>query len=157
MVDNIWPTISITYLYNRKAENYSLAHMNHKAYGWAYSIGRPLSSVCLYVCKHFQTSSPLKPLGRLKPNFMWSLLGMGERKCVQIVQVTCPRWPPCPHMVKTLKIFFSETKSLWPWNLVCTLFQINQIKYLNLLSSITTDFNIYSALRWAIEDQRSSG
>ena len=25
---------------------------------------------------------------RLKPNFMWSLLGMGERKLIQLVQVT---------------------------------------------------------------------
>ena len=26
--------------------------------------------VCMCVCQHFQTSSPLKPLGRLKPNFI---------------------------------------------------------------------------------------
>ena len=43
-----------------------------------YSIGRPLSSVCMYVCQHFHTSSPLKPLGRLKPNYMWILLGWGN-------------------------------------------------------------------------------
>ena len=55
------------------------------------------------VCQHFQTSSPLKPLGRLKPNFIWSLLGMGELKFVQMVQVTLPRWPPCLYMVKTFK------------------------------------------------------
>ena len=35
---------------------------------------------------------------------------MGEGKFVQLVQVTWPRWPPCPYMVKTLKIFFSGTK-----------------------------------------------
>ena len=34
---------------------------------------------------------------------MWSLLGEGERKFVQMVQVTWPRWPPCPYMVKTFK------------------------------------------------------
>ena len=55
------------------------------------------------VCQHFQTSSPLKPLGRLKPNFIWSLLGTQEWKFVQMVQVTWPRWAPCPYMVKTLK------------------------------------------------------
>ena len=54
------------------------------------------------VCQHFQTSS-LKPLGRLKPNFIWSLLGMWEWKFIQTVLVTWPRWPPCPYMVKTLK------------------------------------------------------
>ena len=58
--------------------------------------------MCVYVCQHFQTS-PLKPLGRLKPNFIWSLLGMGEWKFIQMVLVTWPRWPPCPYMVKAFK------------------------------------------------------
>ena len=31
---------------------------------------------------HFQTCFPLKPLGQSKPNFMWSLLGKGERKFI---------------------------------------------------------------------------
>ena len=84
-----------------------------KAHWWAYSIGRPLSSVCMYVCQHFQTSSPLKPLGWLKPNFMWSLLGMGERKFVQMVQVTWPRWPPCSYMVKTLKSLFLRNQKAY--------------------------------------------
>ena len=78
-------------------------------------------------CTHFQTSSPQKPLGRLKPNFMWSLLGTTERKFVQTVLVTWPRWPPCPFMVKTLKnlllrrvmaldIQFVQKMTLgWPW------------------------------------------
>ena len=35
---------------------------------------------------------------------------MGELKFVQTVKVTYPRWPPCPYMVKALKIFFSGTK-----------------------------------------------
>ena len=43
---------------------------------------------------------------------MWILHGMEERKFDQMVQVTWPRWPPCPYMVKTLKIFFSGTKRL---------------------------------------------
>ena len=36
----------------------------------------------IYFNHHFQTSSPLKPLGQSKPNFMWSLLGKGERKFI---------------------------------------------------------------------------
>ena len=32
--------------------------------------------------QQFQTSSPLKPLGQSKPNFMWSLLRKGERKFI---------------------------------------------------------------------------
>ena len=59
----------------------------------------------MYVCcQHFQTS-PLKPLGRLKPNFMWSLLRKGEHM---------------PIYSKKLKKKSSslEPKGQWPWNLV---------------------------------------
>ena len=31
---------------------------------------------------------------------MWSLFGMRERKLVQMIQVTWPKWPSCPYMVK---------------------------------------------------------
>ena len=50
----------------------------------------------------FQTSPP-KPLGQLKLNFIWSLLGKRERKFVCGIWVTRPRWPPFPCMVKTLQ------------------------------------------------------
>ena len=59
-----------------------LAHLSRRltgeiiGYPW---IRRPSSSVRR---SHFQTSSPPKPLGQSKPNFMWSLLGKGERKFV---------------------------------------------------------------------------
>ena len=46
-------------------------------YPWSVVRRRPSSSVHI-----FQTSSPQKPLGRSKPNFMWSLLGKGERKFI---------------------------------------------------------------------------
>ena len=36
----------------------------------------------------------------------------GERKLVQMVQVTWPRWPSCRYMVKPVKIFFSGTERL---------------------------------------------
>ena len=29
----------------------------------------------------------------------------GGRKCLCLIQVTCPKWPPCPYMVNSLKIF----------------------------------------------------
>ena len=75
-----------------------------KAHGWAYripvtpaSVRRPSS-----VRPQFQTSSPLKPLGQLNSNNIWRLLRTRERKFVQMVLVTWPRWPPRPYMVKTL-------------------------------------------------------
>ena len=160
---------------------------------------------------------------------------MGEQKLVQMVQVTWPRWPPCPYTVKTIKIFFSSTKkpmtlkldmqhgvleyyqvcsndapgltltyftarsNLVPyafvWEKVQTMdfsetivvydikvgrcSQLNEYMklyeyqrsrsfidlgpiysgsiFLNFFSSITADFNVSSALRWAIQDQWSSG
>ena len=58
-----------------------------KAHWWAYRIGRhPLSVVCPSIIHSSQ-----KPLGRLKPNFIWSLHGIGEQKFVQTVLVTWPR------------------------------------------------------------------
>ena len=78
-----------------------------KAPRWAISIPvTPASvvrpSVSPSVRQHFQTSSPLKPLGQLNSNFIWRLLRNGEPKFVQMFVVTWPRWPPCPYMVKTL-------------------------------------------------------
>ena len=43
------------------------------------------------VHRHVQISSPLKPLGQVKPNFILSLHGLGERKFVQMVMFTSYR------------------------------------------------------------------
>ena len=165
---------------------------------------------------------------------MWIIHGMGEQKFIQTVQVTCPRWPPCPYMVKTLKnlllwnqmpddleswyaasgtrlpnlfkwcpwvdvAYFTARSNLFPyafvWEnvntmdfsetiIVCDIkvgrcSQLNECMklyeyqrwrscidlgpnhsdsiFLNVFSSITTYFNISSALRWGIQDQWSSG
>ena len=53
-----------------------------KAHGWANSIPVTPSSVRPSVRQHFQTSSPLKPLGQLNSNFIWRLLRTRERKFV---------------------------------------------------------------------------
>ena len=66
-----------------------LAHLSRRltgeliGYPWIRrpSVRRPSASVGVRR-PHFQTSSPLKPLGQSKPNFMWSLLGKGERKFI---------------------------------------------------------------------------
>ena len=57
----------------------------------------------LSVLQHFQTSSSLKPLGKLNSNFIWRLLRMRERKFVQMVLFTWGRWPPRPYMLKPCK------------------------------------------------------
>ena len=60
-----------------------LAHLSQRLIGEL--IGYPWSGVRRLspssgVRPQFQMSSPLKPLCQSKPNFMWSLLGKGERK-----------------------------------------------------------------------------
>ena len=68
-------------------------------------------NVWIYMFQHFQTLSPLKPLGRLKPNFIRSLHGMGERKFVQMEPVTWTIWPQYPYLVKTLKHLLWKKKA----------------------------------------------
>ena len=75
-----------------------------KAHWSSYRISRPPSCViCPSVVHTLYTSCPQKPQGQSKSNFIWSLHGMGERKFVETVHVTWPKWPPCPYMEKTLK------------------------------------------------------
>ena len=62
----------------------------------------------LGLIQYFQTSFPQRPLGRLKPNLMWSLLRMGEQKFVQMVQVT---------KMATMPIYGKTLKNILLWNL----------------------------------------
>ena len=66
--------------------------------------------VCMYVCQHFQTSSPLKPLGRLKPNSIWSLLGMVERNFCSNSPGHMTKVAAMPIYDKNLKISSPEPK-----------------------------------------------
>ena len=62
-------------------EDRFLAHLSQRLIGEL--IVYPCSVVVVVVLvHHFQRSSPLKLLDQSKPNFMWSLLGKGERKFV---------------------------------------------------------------------------
>ena len=81
-------------------ERFLLAHLSWRLMGEliVYQSLRGLSSVR----QNFQTSSLLKPQGQFNSNFIWRLLRTRERKFVQMVMVTWPRWPPRPYMVKTL-------------------------------------------------------
>ena len=107
-----------------------------KAHGWANSIPvTPLSVRRLSsVRQHFQTSSPLKPLGQLNSNFIWRLLRTREQKFVQMILVTWPRWPPCPYIVKTLKKSLSpEPEGRWPWDLVCSIGGVGPTKFVQIM------------------------
>ena len=107
-----------------------------KAHWWANSIPVTPASVVRpsVVRQHFQTSSPLKLLGQLNSYFIWRLLRMGERKFVQMVLVTWPRWPPRPYMVKTLKkSSFPEPEGRWPWDLVCSIGVVGPTKFVQMM------------------------
>ena len=79
-----------------------------KSHWWACSDRPPSSSLSVI---HTLYTSPQKPLGQLKSNFIWSLHGMGAQMFVQMVQVTWPRCPPCPYMAKTLKNLLRNQKT----------------------------------------------
>ena len=108
-----------------------------KAHWWANIIPvTPASGVrpSSVIRQHFQTSSSLKLLGQLNSYFIWRLLRMGERKFVQMVLVTWPRWPPRPYMVKTLKKSSSpEPESQWPWDLVCSIGVVEPTKFVQMM------------------------
>ena len=63
-----------------------------------------------------------KPLGYLKPNFIWKLMGVRKWKCTLKSLVTKPRWRPWPYRLKTLQKSSSpEPPGHLPWNLVCSI------------------------------------
>ena len=64
--------------------------------------------VCtVYVCQHFQTSSPQKPLGHSKLNFIWD----GGTNVCSTGTGHMTKMAAMPLYGKTLKIFFSGTKT----------------------------------------------
>ena len=67
----------------RSIHNKFLAHLSQRligeliGYPWP-GVRRRRPSSSSVVRPQFQTSSPLKPLGQSKPNFIWSLVVKGE-------------------------------------------------------------------------------
>ena len=63
-----------------------LAHLSRRLTGelivYPCSVRRPSVRPSSVRRSQFQRSSPLKPLGQSKPNFMWSILRKGERKFI---------------------------------------------------------------------------
>ena len=59
--------------------------------------------VCMYVCQHFQTSSPLKPLGQLKPHFIMEPPWDGETKVCSNGPGHMTKMPAMPMYGKKLK------------------------------------------------------
>ena len=77
----------------------------------------------------YLTFSPIKLLGWVKPNYMWSLHGIGEWQFVRGIWVTWSRWPPWLYGKNPLKI--SGLKDTWPYNLVCNIRDSGPIMFLS--------------------------
>ena len=86
-----------------------LAHLSQRLTGEL--IGYSWSGVRPSVVVHnVQTSYSPKPLCQSKPNFMWSLLGLGERYFIRGMWVKWPTWPPRPYMVKPFKSLLLQNR-----------------------------------------------
>ena len=59
---------------------------------------------------NIETSSPLKPLGQSKPNFMWNILRKREKVYINGPGHMTKMVAMAINSKKTLKIFFSRTK-----------------------------------------------
>ena len=72
-----------------------------------------LKSIIVLYYHSIQTSSPLKPLGKLKPNFMGSIYRMGGTSVYINNLAHMTKMAPMPVYGKNpSKIFFSETNGL---------------------------------------------
>ena len=84
---------------------------------YKYQRSRPFFTVVLNASDSVFLSSPLKLLGWMKPNYIWSLCWVGEWKFAHGIWVTWSRWP---YTVKSFVKPFQESNGQWPWNLICT-------------------------------------
>ena len=73
---------------------YFLAHLSRRLTRWAYRMGLAPGSVCPSVRPHFQTWISPRPVGRLQPNFIRSIIGVGERLHQVLVQIRSELWFP---------------------------------------------------------------
>ena len=102
-----------------------------KAHWCTYSIGRHPSYVVRL--STFSNIFSSEATGPIEAKFHVEALWVGERKFLQMVMVTWPRWPPCPYMEKTWKKSSSpEPKGWWPWNLICSIGYSSTTKFLQM-------------------------
>ena len=103
-----------------------------KALWWVYRIGRP--PLPIVRCQHFQTSSPLTPLGQLKPNFIWSSMGKGK-EIFPNGHGHMTKMAAMPICGKNLKKSSSpEPKGWWPWNVVCSIGCSSTTKFVQMMT-----------------------
>ena len=96
--------------------------------------------VCMFVCmcQHFQTSSRLKQLGPLKPNFMWSLHGIGGTKVCSNGPGHMTNMAAMPIYVETLKDLLQNQMAD---DLVCSIGCSSTIKYIQMMTWVDLDLS----------------
>ena len=119
-----------------------------KAHWWAYKIGRPPSSICVYICVYVcmyvvcmstfsnifssETTGPIEAKFQLEPP-------RDTGKFIQRVLVTWPMWTPCPYMVKTLKNLLLRNWMADEWNFVCNIGCSSTTKFVQMMTPIDLD------------------
>ena len=81
----------------------------------------------------FQASFSSKLLGWLKPNFMWSLHGMGNESEYTNGLCHMTKMAAMPINGTNLKRSSLESKSRWPWMLVCSIRCLSTTKFVQMM------------------------
>ena len=82
---------------------------------------RVCTCTCMISCSYAIGNVVLTTRLCSEPNFMWSLLRIGEWKFLQTVQVTGPRWPTCPYLEKKNENILLRNQTAYDletWNVV---------------------------------------
>ena len=87
--------------------------------GRGYSVSGVCVCVCVCMCVYVQISS-LKPLGQLKPNFMWNLHGIGEYSLFKfnlsfVYMNRCPCQSICKRLWLVVLLFYGPTTLFRPF------------------------------------------
>ena len=79
-----------------QASSFIFYHLSRRLTRWAYSIAmvRRPSVVVRRLRPHFQTCISLKPAGKPRSNFMFSITGLGERLHKVLGQIRSKLWFP---------------------------------------------------------------
>ena len=121
----------------------SISSPEPKAEWWAYRIGRPLSSVCMYVCSmstfsnifSSETTGPIKVKFHMEPPRDGGMKVHSTGQDHMAKMAAMPMYGTAmPMYGKNLKKSSQKPKGRWPWNLVCSIGCLSTTKFVQMMT-----------------------